>query len=267
MMRNSLLSTYAVKSASEVLVPRRSSNTPDSPRRKLIEWVRIPRSTSTSRRADSALTTEAPTPCRPPEAVYEPPPNLPPACSLVNTTSTPVRPVRGSRSTGMPRPLSRTSTDPSAISTTSMRSHAPARASSTELSMISHTQCMSPRESVEPMYMPGRLRTASRPSRTCRWRAMYWEARVLGALVSVPPPGWAVLLMRVAVATDVPSVQRKTGPGPTCELSCRLSPTADDGRQKLGVPLVAIARRAQRGMPLSTSRLNAHREAILVLDC
>ncbi len=33
-------------------------------------------------------------------AAYEPPPNLPPACSLVKTTSTPVSPVRGSTSTG-----------------------------------------------------------------------------------------------------------------------------------------------------------------------
>ena len=48
----------------------------------------------------------------------------------------------------------------------------PPRASSTALSMISHRQCMSPRPSVEPMYMPGRLRTASRPSRTCRWWAL-----------------------------------------------------------------------------------------------
>jgi hypothetical protein len=30
--------------------------------------------------------------------------------------------------------------------------------------MISQRQCMRPRLSVEPMYMPGRLRTASRPS-------------------------------------------------------------------------------------------------------
>ena len=51
------------------------------------------RSTSTSSRDESALTTEAPTPCRPPVATYEPPPNLPPACSLVKTTSTPGRPV------------------------------------------------------------------------------------------------------------------------------------------------------------------------------
>jgi len=40
------------------------------------------------------------------------------------------------------------------------------------LSMISHRQCMSPRESVEPIYMPGRLRTASKPSSTERWRAV-----------------------------------------------------------------------------------------------
>ena len=40
------------------------------------------RSTSTSIRAESALTTEAPTPCRPPVATYEPPPNLPPGVQL-----------------------------------------------------------------------------------------------------------------------------------------------------------------------------------------
>ncbi len=39
--------------------------------------------------------------------------------------------------------------------------------------MISQRQCMSPRESVEPMYIPGRLRTASSPSRTDRCRAVY----------------------------------------------------------------------------------------------
>ena len=48
----------------------------------------------------------------------------------------------------------------------------PARASSTPLSMISHRQCIRPRVSVEPMYMPGRLRTASSPSRTRRWAAL-----------------------------------------------------------------------------------------------
>ena len=42
----------------------------------------------------------------------------------------------------------------------------PAIASSTELSTISHTRWCRPRGPVEPMYMPGRLRTASSPSRT-----------------------------------------------------------------------------------------------------
>ena len=48
----------------------------------------------------------------------------------------------------------------------------PPRASSTELSMISQRQCIRPRLSVDPMYMPGRLRTASSPSRTSRCRAV-----------------------------------------------------------------------------------------------
>ncbi len=40
---------------------------------------------------------------------------------------------------------------------------------------------MSPRESVEPMYMPGRLRTASSPSSTCRWWAVYSDADLVVA--------------------------------------------------------------------------------------
>ena len=94
-----------------------------------------------------------------------------PACSLVSTTSTPLSPVFGSVSTGMPRPLSATSTEPSSWSVTVMWSQAPASASSTALSMISHRQCIRPWLSVVPMYMPGRLRTASRPSRTVKLSA------------------------------------------------------------------------------------------------
>ena len=63
-------------------------------------------------------------------------------------------------------PLSDSVHDPSGWSVTSMWSQYPASASSTELSMISQRQCMRPRPSVDPMYMPGRLRTASRPSST-----------------------------------------------------------------------------------------------------
>src|SRR5699024_9819575 len=130
-------------------------------------------STSTSRRLDSALTTDAPTPCRPPVALYDPPPNFPPACSLVNTTSTPVRPVRGSVPTGLPRPPSRTAAEPSSCTTICISVNTPARASSTGLSVISDRQCMSARVSVAPSYMPGRLRTASRPSSTNKLRASY----------------------------------------------------------------------------------------------
>jgi hypothetical protein len=96
------------------------SNSPVTPRRKLAAQVCPSRSTSTSSREASALTTEAPTPCRPPEAVYEPPPNFPPACSLVITSSTPLSLVLRSASTGMPRPLSLTSAEPSACSVTSI---------------------------------------------------------------------------------------------------------------------------------------------------
>ncbi len=102
------------------------AKTPGAPRWKLMCWVAGERSTSTSRRADSALTTDEPTPCRPPVATYEPPPNLPPACSLVKTTSTPESPVFGSLSTGMPRPLSWTSAEPSGCRVTRIEVQKPA---------------------------------------------------------------------------------------------------------------------------------------------
>ena len=118
--RSSLRSSNGVNGESGDGSPL-SAKTPGSPRWNDIAQVLPPRSTSTSRRSESALTTEAPTPCRPPDAAYEPPPNLPPAWSLVKTTSTPDSPVRGSMSTGMPRPVSCTSTLPSACRTMSMR--------------------------------------------------------------------------------------------------------------------------------------------------
>src|SRR5690625_3658009 len=59
--------------------------------------------------------------------------------------------------------------------------------------MISHRQCIRPRESVDPMYMPGRLRTASNPSRTDRLRALYsdvvtTECLTLSKVVSLASP-------------------------------------------------------------------------------
>ena len=55
-MRSSDRSTYGVNGGVRDR-PGRPSKTPGSPRRKLIAWVLPPRSTSTSSRADSALTT------------------------------------------------------------------------------------------------------------------------------------------------------------------------------------------------------------------
>ena len=45
-----------------------ASKTPAAPCRKLMPWAEGDRSTSMSMRADSALTTDRPTPCRPPVA-------------------------------------------------------------------------------------------------------------------------------------------------------------------------------------------------------
>src|SRR5690606_39899423 len=52
-------------------------------------------------------------------------------------------------------------------------SQKPANASSTALSTTSQTRWCRPRSPVEPMYMAGRLRTASRPSRTVSEPAVY----------------------------------------------------------------------------------------------
>ena len=66
----------------------------------------------------------------------------------------------------MPRPLSSTVIELSGCTVTLIFVQKPAIASSTELSTISHTRWCRPDAEVVPMYMPGRLRTASRPSRT-----------------------------------------------------------------------------------------------------
>ena len=85
---------------------------------------------------------------------------------MVITTSTVGLRSFGCISTGMPRPLSSTVTPPSARSVTVTSSAKPAIASSTELSTTSWTRWCRPRSPVEPMYMLGRLRTASSPSST-----------------------------------------------------------------------------------------------------
>ena len=125
------------------------------------------RSTSSTRRVDSALTTDTPTPCSPPDTLYPPPPNLPPACNVVSTISAADRPLYcGWSSTGIPRPLSATRHPPSASNVMSTRVQYPAIASSTALSTTSQIRWCKPLGLVDPMYIPGRLRTGSRPSST-----------------------------------------------------------------------------------------------------
>src|SRR5207344_338572 len=92
----------------------------------------------------------------------------------VKIVSSALRFVFGCLSIGAPRPSSSTVTDaPSAWSTTRMFDAKPFMASSMALSRISQTRWCSPVEPTPPMYIPGRFRTGSRPSRTVMSLAVY----------------------------------------------------------------------------------------------
>src|ERR1700677_4743663 len=131
------------------------------------------RQISSSSQSESALTTETPTPCSPPETLYVSLSNFPPACSTVITTSAAGFFSVACMSTGMPRPLSITVTLLSSCTVTLISSAKLAIASSTELSATSQTRWCKPISPVEPMYIAGRLRTASRPARTLMDVASY----------------------------------------------------------------------------------------------
>src|SRR5699024_11846689 len=75
--------------------------------------------------------------------------------------------------TGIPRPSSVTSTPPSSMRRTMTLEACPAMASSTELSTTSQIRWCKPRGPVEPIYIPRRLRTASKPSRIVIDPALY----------------------------------------------------------------------------------------------
>ena len=66
----------------------------------------------------------------------------------------------------MPRPLSVTVMVSPGLMVTVISVQYPARASSMALSTISYTRWCRPEADVEPIYIPGRLRTASSPSST-----------------------------------------------------------------------------------------------------
>src|SRR3954464_10348997 len=172
-------------------------------------------------------------------------------------------------STGMPRPLSVTRTPPSASSTTSTWSACPARASSTELSTTSHTRWCRPLAEVEPMYMLGRLRTASRPSRTVIELPVYSPFRgalgdgLLGALLVVLAGlatgaylsrrrfGARSLHSRHKAGADVARFSRATPPR-----GCRCRSSRGEGQNgaRLGlISLLSHFRPTWQGHPRATS--------------
>src|SRR5690349_10596805 len=85
----------------------------------------------------------------------------------------------------MPRPSSSTVTLLSMWIFTAIAVQCPASASSIELSTTSNTRWCRPRSPVSPMYMPGRLRTASSPSRTLMFSAPYSGACASPLLIAV----------------------------------------------------------------------------------
>ncbi len=129
----------------------------------------------TSKYSDKALTTEEPTPWSPPDILYPEfsPPNFPPAWRTVNTVSTADFFVLGWISTGIPLPLSSTTTELSAFNVTCIFEAWPAKCSSIELSTISLTRWWRPFEFVSPIYIPGLFLTASKFSTTSIADASY----------------------------------------------------------------------------------------------
>ena len=109
-----------------------------SPSLNLIKYSFLLRQIRNSNQLDKALTTDTPTPCNPPEILYEFWSNLPPACSCVIITSAADTPSPSCISTGIPRPLSLTVTEPFLLIITRTRLQCPANASSIALSTTSY---------------------------------------------------------------------------------------------------------------------------------
>src|SRR6187431_796134 len=104
----------------------------------------------------------------------------------------------------MPEPLSVIVTDVSGWMVISIVLARPAMASSTALSITSYASWCSPRGPVEPMYMPGRSRTGSRPSRTVMSFAVY--------AVSVMKKALQIAYLRAGTSvSETPVVRRLCG--------------------------------------------------------
>src|SRR4249919_189751 len=119
----------------------------------------------------------------------------------------------------MPRPLSETRQPPSASNVTSILVASPAIASSTELSTTSYTRWCRPDGPVEPMYMPGRSRTGSRPLSTVMSLAVYatrgaFLVGVRGGVRFTPTRGRNPAKVLVRTPKPLSSLYQTTPAGP-----------------------------------------------------
>mmetsp|Transcript_1233 Transcript_1233/g.4074 ORF Transcript_1233/g.4074 Transcript_1233/m.4074 type:complete len:250 (+) Transcript_1233:1539-2288(+) len=189
-----------------------------APREKLCVYSFCPRHTVTSVVSESALTTEIPTPCNPPDTWYplSSPPNFPPACSTVRTVSRDETPVAGCTSVGIPRPSSSTETNPDASTQTVMQLACPACTSSTPLSKTSQTKWCKPFEDVLPMYIPGRLRTGSKPFKTWMDPAPYVSADPVVAAAAARADALAAMMsLSTEIDDSLVSAQAEDSSSPT----------------------------------------------------
>ena len=114
----------------------------------------------------NAFTQLTPTPCKPPDTLYDPLSNFPPACNTVMTTSNALLFSLVCIPVGIPLPSSCTVIELSSFIATVMFLQCPANASSIELSTTSYTRWCNPFTLMSPIYIAGLFLTASSPSNT-----------------------------------------------------------------------------------------------------
>ena len=91
-----------------------------TPFSKVCSWIFPSRWMVTFIHSETAFTADTPTPCSPPDTLYELLSNLPPACSFVIITSAAEILNSSCMPTGMPRPKSRTDKVPPELILTSI---------------------------------------------------------------------------------------------------------------------------------------------------